>query len=246
MICKNRQNVKVNTQTFDEDLNTQVYKLIAKFVSESSYIKNSLVNVEDGLNDLISYAYVHIMENYIPKYNESKGKLSTYVCTTMEYLSPVFINQVRYNTSFNTARAILNNKNSKIRQVCQNIYNSVPIDTCSTEVEYSEDKEDHKSDIDLADVDSDFTSKILDVDRDNYIVKTFNDCVESFVNKHCTVNTKWKTESIIRDYCLSTEKPTYQEIADKYFTSRQRIEQIINKFRRYIKQNKKFRESISV
>lgn len=245
---------------FDEDFNeednvdekVQIYRLIMSYAMNNSAVKEALKNYEDGLIDFVSYAYVHFMEMFYNKYDPNVSKLSTYIYTVMNYLYPIFINQVKYSLDFNTARKLIHSFRPEVRDIMRKIYaERKTVDFCDSTIEIgtedsSGDNDEVKYiDLNLADP-NDYIEKLLDDYNDEDLYKQFDLILDRYI-KSRNVRNGDRVKDIIKEYTFRNrnaeigDKITLASIGEKYGLTRERIRQIVDKFYRWAKNDKELK-----
>lgn len=234
------------------DEKIQIYRLIMSYAMNSSAIKEALKNNEDGLIDFVSYAYVHFMEIFYNKYDPNVSKLSTYVYTVMNYLYPIFINQVKYSLDFNTARKLINSFRPEVRDIMRKMYaERKTVDFCDSTIEIrtedsSGDNDEVKYiDLNLADP-NDYIEKLLDDYNDEDLYKQFDLILDRYI-KSRNVRNGDRVKDIIKEYTFRNrdaeigDKITLASIGEKYGLTRERIRQIVDKFYKWAKNDKELK-----
>lgn len=250
---------KKNAPYSEEELKS-IYKIICNFSYKNKKVVNSLtltdsVNGNEGtVDDFINNAYLFYIDKCYKNYDRSKGELSTHVYSCVRKQLLVLIIQTKYSISYELARSYVNgymrkdgNKESieKFRSMFQNVKY---INSCSSTVNIAPNKEgkDEEYDSKLVDDTEDFADTVYNSE----LMKTFNDCLDNYLYNYSYSSVDLKRErDIILSYLYNGGKGggvTYQSLAEKYGISRQRIEQIIKRFYKYMRNNKKFRAAINI
>lgn len=219
----------------------QVYRLIMSYARSNSAIVDSLRNYEDGIVDFVSYAYVHFMEVFYDKYNPNISKLSTYVYTTMSYLYPIFVNQVKYSLDFNSARKLINSFKPEVRDIMRKMYaERKTVDFCDTSIEIGTDDlsggddDDIKyMDLSLADP-NDCIENLLNEYNDEDLYKQFDLILDRYI-KLKNIRNGDRAKEIIKEYTfrnmnVNDNRITLESIGNKHGLTRERIRQILSKF----------------
>lgn len=230
----------------------QVYKLIYHYALTRPQIYSLLTNISsDAIEDFVSYAYTYVL-SYMKRYDSNRGKLSTFIYSTLDYLYPIFIYQVKYNVSFYTARTMTNiNVTSEHRERLLNLYNNnKQIDVCCDTImtPYLSDSNGAGNeyeaipDMSLADPDADVENLVLNGDEhNNQILNVFEEEVDKFVNRPGSKNAERNKDIIFRMSLREGKSDTLQTIASDYGLTRERVRQIYNKFTSWASKNNNLR-----
>lgn len=106
----------------NEDINVQVVKLIRSF-----FYKRKLYEKGLDVDEFVNVAYeLFLIKDFINKYNESFGKLSTYVYYILDKYYVIVYYELRYNLSYRLAFLLYKNSTTNIDRAARllNINNS--------------------------------------------------------------------------------------------------------------------------
>ena len=241
------------------DIKEQVFKIIGKYAFSNSYVVKNLANIDNGIYEFINIAYLHFVEYYLDRYDESKGHLATYIYSTLSHLTHIFVCQVQYSVDFSTARTICNPRYKETSGLFKyNLYcNTKSLDSCISGINMK-DNIDVNSSFDVKEnityssalADDNNIDDFIDNEYNNYIVKLVLDCLDKYINykykfsasKYSYEEYKNKMKDIILSYFfIDDDTITYQKFANKYSVSREQVRHYINDFKDYLKRDKNFR-----
>lgn len=227
---------------FDKNntIEIQALKLIMKFAVEHNVIDYcNNCNQEDFFDDFVlnSFNKIYTYSKGFKYFDESKGKLSTYIYTCLKKSFYVLIYQTRYNCSRNTAEVIsknyVNDKKDNYRKalLCQNS-NSIYADTKTLKSKNNEVNLDSILNINN---DTSFEEEFEDTELYKNKVQQVFDFLEKYKD---TYKTSEKTIEILKYWIdnIYDKKITQAAIAKTFGVSKQRINDIIFSFRKRLKQ----------
>lgn len=233
----------------DQDTMNDIYKLIYSYAVNSPILRQSFPG--DEIQNFVNTAFIYYIDNTYQSFDETKGKLSTHIYSSLDYLAPFLRNMAMYDTSQNLAK-ILSHTNKRTDDTYKRVKYMTrfakSID-CTNTTLYSncdgdEDNLNYKSDKALTD-----DGGILEYENyaDNEILyKIYKDCLDRWINKYPP-----ERQDMLRDIVNSRifgneekDKLTLQVVADKYNLTRERIRQIQKGFINYAKKDKKLRAAL--
>lgn len=232
----------------DQDTMIDIYKLIYSYAINSPILKQSFPG--DEIQNFVNTAFVYYIDNTYQSFDETKGKLSTHIYSSLDYLAPFLRNMAIYNTSQTLAKIL-----SRTAKRTSDTYQKVDYMTkftrsidCTNTTLYSncddEDNLSYKSDKALSDDGG--IPEYEDYVDNEIAYKTYKDCLDRWINKYPP-----KRHDMLRNIINSRifgneekDKLTLQAIADKYNLTRERIRQIQRDFINYAKNDKELRAAL--
>lgn len=232
----------------DQDTMIDIYKLIYSYAINSPILKQSFPG--DEIQNFVNTAFIYYIDNTYQSFDETKGKLSTHIYSSLDYLAPFLRNMAIYNTSQTLAKIL-----SRTAKRTSDMYQKVDYMTkfarsidCTNTTLYSncddEDNLSYKSDKALSDDGG--IPEYEDYVDNEIAYKTYKDCLDRWVNKYPP-----KRHDMLKDIINSRifgneekDKLTLQAIADKYNLTRERIRQIQRDFINYAKNDKELRAAL--
>lgn len=232
----------------DQDTMIDIYKLIYSYAINSPILKQSFPG--DEIQNFVNTAFVYYIDNTYQSFDETKGKLSTHIYSSLDYLAPFLRNMAIYNTSQTLAKIL-----SRTAKRTSDTYQKVDYMTkftrsidCTNTTLYSncddEDNLSYKSDKALSDDGG--IPEYEDYVDNEIAYKTYKDCLDRWINKYPP-----KKHDMLRDIINSRifgneekDRLTLQAIADKYNLTRERIRQIQKNFINYAKNDKELRAAL--
>ena len=219
----------------------QALKLIMKFAVEHNVIDYcNNCNKEDFFDDFVlnSFNSIYIHSKGFKHFDETKGKLSTYIYTCLKKSFYVLIYQTRYNCSRNTAEVInknyVNDKKDNYRKalLCQSS-NSIYADTKTLN---SKDNEINLDSILNINNDTSFEEELENAEFYRNKVQQVFDFLEKYRDAYN--GTSEKTVEILKYWIdnIHDKKVTQTAIAKTFGVSKQYVNSIILLFRRRLKQ----------
>ena len=210
---------------YSEDVETQVVKLI-----KSYYFKHKVFEQEIELDEFVSITYdLFLRKGFIQKFNSNRANLSTYVYYVIgKYFYCIYF-QAKYNISYSLAMTLQRHRrNEQLTKHILSLQHSYV--SLNQEVYESEKNSETYESI----IPNEEESEI-----DKYIEDQYSE--DSVKEMMCILNTttalterqKYIIQQFIQNNC------SYVKTAQVVKCSRQRIHQIIEKFRRVIIKNKK-------
>ena len=232
----------------DQDTMTDIYKLIYSYAINSPILKQSFPG--DEIQNFVNTAFVYYIDNTYQSFDETKGKLSTHIYSSLDYLAPFLRNMAIYNTSQTLAK-ILSHTAKRTSDTYQKVDYMTKfarsIDCINTTLYSNYDDEDnlsYKSDKALSDDGG--IPEYEDYVDNEIAYKTYKDCLDRWINKYPP-----KRHDMLRDIINSRifgneekDRLTLQAIADKYNLTRERIRQIQRDFINYAKNDKELRTAL--
>lgn len=232
----------------DQDTMIDIYKLIYSYAINSPILKQSFPG--DEIQNFVNTAFVYYIDNTYQSFDETKGKLSTHIYSSLDYLAPFLRNMAIYNTSQTLAK-ILSRTAKRISDTYQKVDYMTKftrsIDCTNTTLYSNCDDEDnlsYKSDKALSDDGG--IPEYEDYVDNEIAYKTYKDCLDRWINKYPP-----KKHDMLRDIINSRifgneekDRLTLQAIADKYNLTRERIRQIQRNFINYAKNDKELRAAL--
>ena len=216
---------------YNEDLGIQVLNLIRKFVYANIKLCQKPTVIET--DEVINTAWIDIMENYIPKWDKNRGKLSTYLYNILDHNIYIYVKQIRCGMSKTLVKYVFSGDNTKRGEKIKNIYEYIEsLDTCKTAIDspFQDEKDSRygKSIVDnnLADPDNDIDILIDKLTHSDFMV-AFENYLDDYVTKK-KIPDKEKYSDIIKRRLI--KKETLKSIGDYYGLSDERIRQICKKF----------------
>lgn len=249
---KNINNVDYKNLPIEE----QAYRIIYNYALVKPHLYSILKDIgSDAVEDFVGYAYEYIL-TYLSRYDSSRGKLSTFIYSTLDYLYPIFIYQVKYNVSFYTARAMTNSRvTPEYREKLINFYDNtkqISIDGGSVSSIFTDEDNDSLPNMALADPDVNVEDTILDGEvNDNKILEVFNEEIDKYIDrinriKNNSENAKRNKDIILRMTLRQDRSDTLQTIADDYGITRERVRQIYHKFCLWAQKNNNLRNVLGL
>lgn len=232
----------------DQDTMIDIYKLIYSYAINSPILKQSFPG--DEIQNFVNTAFVYYIDNTYQSFDETKGKLSTHIYSSLDYLTPFLRNMAIYNTSQTLAKIL-----SRTAKRTSDTYQKVDymtkfarsIDCINTTLYSNCDDEDnlsYKSDKALSDDGG--IPEYEDYIDNEIAYKTYKDCLDRWINKYPP-----KRHDMLKDIINSRifgneekDKLTLQAVADKYNLTRERIRQIQRNFINYAKEDKELRAAL--
>lgn len=220
---------------------TELYNIIRGYAyKRCQYLKGE---DKEMIDEYISIAYLDFLNHLIKNYDESKGKLITYVYKILNLNSFLYFIQAKYHISHNTAKNILDSSfyNKKVKELSddkkkeklQSNLKVFDVKSLSISLDSIDILEDTKDE----DRKEHFTFELQDMNSEKQFEQIYNrellDNVINFVN-----NLKYKSDKsklIFLDYIKGIKQ---SDIAKKYNCSRQCVNQNIFDIKNKIK--KKF------
>lgn len=233
----------------DQDTMIDIYKLIYSYAINSPILKQSFPG--DEIQNFVNTAFVYYIDNTYQSFDETKGKLSTHIYSSLDYLALFLRNMAIYNTSQTLAKIL-----SRATKRTSDTYQKVNYMTkfarsidCTNTTLYSncddEDNLSYKSDKALSDDGG--IPEYEDYVDNEIAYKTYKDCLDRWINKYPP-----ERHDMLRDIINSRifgnkekDKLTLQAVADKYNLTRERIRQIQKSFINYAKEDKELRTALN-
>lgn len=233
----------------DQDTMNDIYNLIYSYAINSPILRQSFPG--DEIQNFVNTAFIYYIDNTYQSFDKTKGKLSTHIYSSLDYLTPFLRNMAIYNTSQTLAKIL-----SHTAKRTSNSYQKVnymtrfarSIDCTNTTICSSCDNDEgdlsYKSDKAL--FDDGGIPEYEDYINNKIVYKIYKDCLDKWVNKYSP-----KRHDMLKDIINSRifgneekDKLTLQAIADKYNLTRERIRQIQRDFINYAKENKELRAAL--
>lgn len=231
----------------DQDTMNDIYKLIYKYAINSPILRQSFPG--DEIQNFVNTAFVYYIDNTYQSFDETKGKLSTHIYSSLDYLASFLRNMAIYNTSKTLAKILSHTAketSDKYQKANYMTKFTRSIDCTNTTI-YSNCDDDlsYKSDRALSD-----DGGILEYEdyiNNEIVYKIYNNCLDRWINKHPP-----ERHDMLRDIINSRifgnkekDKLTLQAVADKYNLTRERIRQIQKSFINYAKEDKELRTALN-
>lgn len=234
----------------DQDTMNDIYKLIYSYAINSPILRQSFPG--DEIQNFVNTAFIYYIDNTYQSFDETKGKLSTHIYSSLDHLAPFLRNMAIYNTSQTLAK-ILSHTTKKTSDNYQKVNYMTrfarSIDCTSTTLYSNCDSDEgnlnYKSDRALSDDGG--IPEYEDYVDNEIAYKIYKDCLGRWVNKYPS-----KRHDMLKDIINSRifgneekDRLTLQAVADKYNLTRERIRQIQKDFINYAKEDKELRAALN-
>lgn len=234
----------------DQDTMNDIYKLIYSYAVNSPILRQSFPG--DEIQNFVNTAFIYYVDNTYQSFDETKGKLSTHIYSSLDYLAPFLKNMAMYDTSQTLAKILSHtakrtNDNYQKANYMTRFARSIDCTSTTLYSNYYDGDEDslsYKSDKALTD-----DGGIPEYENyvDNEIVyKIYKNCLNRWINKYPP-----ERQNMLRDIVNSRifgneekDKVTLQAVADRYDLTRERIRQIQKEFINYAKKDKELRAAL--
>lgn len=244
---------------YNDDIESQVYKIIMKYTSNNKSLMCNLYynsnNGQDNFLNFVNNAYIYILEHdFLSRYDKNKSTISTYVYTIMKYLTPLFLIQTKYNVSSQTARLMLTKRNN-IGDSVRSIYqNSSYIDMSTSRVSLNNHRNCSDEDISFTDnnlLDDNSDPYYLMIENNmDYYTKILDDAIIRYCDTHGNKQNRDRNIDILRKYLIfnnydnliQDKKFTLEQLGECHSLTKERVRQIIQKFRTWVINDSKIKE----
>lgn len=207
-----------NVNKYDENLHSQIIKLIANFY----YDKNIQSYVGyDNRDEFISVAYDYFLQrDFINKYDPNRSTIGTFVYYLMKQNWYIFVLQTQYNISYTQAKK-LNTIDENKREKVSNIY--TPLSLEDIKISKNNDEEDKHDSLDfISDNKPSVEEQVYFKIQYENAIKVLNDC-QTLSKKHKEI-LKWYMNNNFN----------LRKTAEHFNCSRQHVNNILLRYRKIL------------